>query len=247
MYKCHYCFRTYKHRQSLHTHKKKCVYQRSPKIIQKPENDPEIESPQIQTQIKPKLQTHVRTQSQADNVDMSNLMDKINSITSNIKELMDKPQHTTNNIVNNIINNNVIITEKLPACFYNALISKLGKKEAVNLLNLSSASNSAINIYKELYPSNKMKDNPVIYEDNSFKYLEGNEIVSNNSIITKIAEQIQTAMLYASSNLITESIKIEKTDQLYDIYDIGKIQNNVRNRYLIEKQLSGYIKLELIE
>ena len=91
-----------------------------------------------------------------------------------------------------------------------------------------------------------MKDNPVIYEDNTFKYLDGDEIVCDNKIIVKIAEQIQTAMLYASSNLITESIKINKTHQLYDIYDIGKIQNNVKNSCLIEKQVSGYIKLELI-
>lgn len=222
MPKCDYCLKEFKRHQYVLKHQKICSYRKSPKIKVK----------------------------DTTNEMFSILINQNKKIAEELHHIKNKPYQQINNTINNVNNvnnvNNIIITEKLPECFYNALVDKLGKTKAINLLNLSSASNSAINIYKELYPSKKILDNPVIYQDNTFKYLEGNEVISDNRIISQIAKQIQTAMLYASSNLITESIKINKTDQLYDIYDIGKIQTNVRNTGLIEKQVSGYIKLELI-
>jgi len=230
MHKCTYCLKTYKHRSGLYKHQKECIYKRCPKIIEKQ---------QVQVQAR----TQIPSTDSVMSAVLNNINANMNKINEELKELKEKPYEIKNQI-NNV--NNIIITKELPECFYQALVNKLGKTKAINLLNLSSASNSAINIYKELYPSNKVEDNPVIYEDNTFKYLEGDKIVCDNKIITAIAKQIQTAMLYASSNLITESIRINKTHQLYDIYDIGKIQSNVRNTGLIEKQVSGYIKLELI-
>ena len=91
-----------------------------------------------------------------------------------------------------------------------------------------------------------MADNPVIYDEETVKYLEDNKIMADNKIIVRIAREIQKAMLYASSDLITESVRINMTDQLYDIYDIGRIQDNVQKVNIIKKQVSNYIKLELI-
>ena len=237
MYKCSYCLNNFSRRSALNVHQKKCIYKRTPKITTKKPVQPATQASQP-----------ISSVSETDLVSvMAQMSANMNKLTEKIEKLEKKP-YQINNQINNINNHqNIVITEKLPDCFYSALVNKLGKTKAINLLNLSSASNAAINIYKELYPSNRLKDNPVIYENNTFKYLDGNEVVCDNEIIAEIAKQIQTAMLYASSNLITESIKINKTHQLYDIYDIGKIQNNVRNTGLIERQVSGYIKLELIE
>ena len=243
MRQCPFCLRMLSSSKTLYKHKKNCVYKTSPII---------------------------RVKEQPEDPKYNALMNKIIELTDKIDNLAQKPREVHNHIkrvdkiehidkqvnqkidkqVNQQINhqqiNQVVITKELPKCFYQALIDKMGKTDAVNLINSSTASNSGINIYKELYPSKKVADNPVIYDEETFKYLEDNKIMADNKIIVRIAREIQKAMLYASSDLITESVRINMTDQLYDIYDIGRIQDNVQKVNIIKKQVSNYIKLELI-
>ena len=97
-----------------------------------------------------------------------------------------------------------------------------------------------------LFPSNKIEDNPIIYHNNMYQYLDSNsnEIISTESkdIIRQIARDIQTAMLMASNDLIKQSIKENITNQLYDVYDIASIQENVCGFKEIEEQLINYIE-----
>ena len=88
----------------------------------------------------------------------------------------------------------------------------MGQQKAVNMINLYSAKNEPLKIYKELYPS-KIPNNPVIFENNSFKFLaEDGEIVYDQAIIQQIADNVQAAMLYTSSHLIDESLKLNSTN-----------------------------------
>jgi len=167
------------------------------------------------------------------NIDNSNNITNISNTTS-----------TNNNSTKNInMTNNLNLTKKLPESMFQALIDKVGRKNAVQLLIESCNDNDTIKIYKKLFPSQKLSDNPIIYHNNHFKYLDNNnKIVINDEIIQKVARDIQTAMLYASSEFITESIITKQTDRLYEVYDIGDIQGNISDLCIITDQLTDYIK-----
>jgi len=167
---------------------------------------------------------------------VKNLNEDMNDFKQEIRqEISKKPQITINNIV---------IKERLHDDFFEALVDKYGKNYTMKLLNTEC---DAVAIYKKLYPSNRLEDNPIIYHNETFKYLdETNNIISDDAIIDIVARKIQTALLHASNSLICESIKTQKTNQLYDLYDIGEIQSNLTNIDQIKNQLSAYIKVELI-
>ena len=168
-------------------------------------------------------------------------------IDQKFAELKQHPPQVNNNINNNLsITNNINITEKIPKCFYSELVDRLGKKNAVNFINLHSAKNDPIKIYQELFPSKNLSENPVLYENRQFKYLDSSgELTYGPEIIDKITDHIQVAMLYASSSLIDESLKMNSTKRLFELYDIGSIQRNVRKVKYIKQQVLEYIKTQL--
>jgi len=235
MYKCEYCKRIYQRRSSLSQHRKKCIH--------KPTDINDITKLLESTRAKQEEQHKLIQQQQHQKAaEMLNNEKFLNAVRQIIREETNRlPQNITNNITN------VIITKHLPDCFYQALVDKLGAVETNKFLNITAAENKPIEIYKKLYPSGIKSENPVIYENDNFKYLKDNQVVADNSIIKQIARKIQAAMLMASSSLINESIKINKTNQLYDIYDIGQIQKNLTDIECIEQQISDYIKVELID
>ena len=239
MYKCSFCHNSYSHKVALHNHKKICGFDKKPIISLRPKKTVEKNSDDLITVIK-------QMNDKMDRMNQ-NVSKNINEMNRKIDNINEKSTHTVNNVSTNVSIVNNIITERLPKCFYTALIDKLGKKKAVNLVNLAASKNCPIDIYKELFPSCKMADNPVIFEGNTFKFLsDEGEIVCDDSIIDRIVNNVQTAMLYASSDLIKESLAINKTKQLYELYDIGSIQRNVRKIKLIKKQLIEYIKKQLV-
>jgi len=150
---------------------------------------------------------------------------------------------TTTNITD--ASTNVNIGTKLPKCFYSALVDKIGLNEIHKLLEESCSKEglNTLTVYKKLFPSNKAVDNPIIFHDNHFKYLDdNNEIICNDDILKIIAHELQTALLYASNELINECIKTNRTTQLYDVYNISEIQGNIHDLKNMNTELEQYIK-----
>jgi len=219
MKKCNFCNHTFSTRQSLSIHLKTCIFRSKPVIKRK---------------TNPTVQKIEQIQNASDNAEIKELLREIKT------EIINRPAP----IVINNINNNVTITQKLPKCFYEALVQKIGTQGIADMFdqNRESTELDALTIYKKLYPSNKIEDNPVVFHDNHFKYLnDNNEVVVDDNIIRVIARKIQNALLHASNMLITESIKLNTTNKLYDVYNIGEIQNNIRDMDQMQDQISDYI------
>ena len=229
MYQCKFCYKQYKQKRSQLKHQKECKIMQGALITPKqPPKTVENNNNILLTSINHLLKKHM------DRID-KRIDEKIGKIET--------PKQIINN--NNIINN-VTITQKLPKCIFSELVNRMGQQKAVNMINLYSAKNEPLKIYKELYPSKILEDNPVIFENNSFKFLaEDGEIVYDQAIIQQIADNVQAAMLYASSHLIDESLKLNSTKRLFELYDIGSVQRNVRKIKFIKQQIQNYIISEL--
>jgi len=170
--------------------------------------------------------------------------DAVKRLIEDVEVLKNQPQTVTN--ITNVTN--IIITKKLDEDFFQAVSDKLGHNKALDLFNTSIADNDVVEIYKQLYPSNKLAENPVVFHDNTFKYLDqDNNLISDNSILTVIARRLQLALLHASNELISTSILAGRTNQLYELYDIGKIQSNIKNFDEIKNQIGNYIMTGLEE
>ena len=151
----------------------------------------------------------------------------------------------------NIGINNIILTAKLPSggpkCFYDAIIDKLGSKQGNDRIAKLAADSDAVGIYKLLYPSDKMSENPVVYENKQFKFLsDDNQVTFGAEILLRVTKQVKAAMLYASNALIQTALEINKTERLYEYYNLGNIQGNALKEKQYKKQLSDYIKHQLI-
>jgi len=242
---CSYCHKGFKHKTNLIKHIKKCIYKKSPIIVKKPSSIKQSE-PEPEPEPEP------------ENKDIKALISVVKGLSEDIgqmkHQISQQQPHITihDNRVSNVSNvntvNNFVIKERIPDDFYKALRDKVGYSGTLKIMDdLSKADKiDAVSIYKQLYPSNKIADNPVVYHNDTFKYLDDNDqIVSDNSIIHILAKKIQTALLHASNNLITESIKTKNTSQLYDVYDLRDIQGNISNIEVIKQQLADYIKLNL--
>jgi len=222
MYECRFCKNTFSSNNSLFNHTKNCVFRKTPSIKKR-------------TVLIQAKQSVEQTLAQR----VSDMEQQIKDIDSKIN--ITPPQTKITQV-------NVNIIKQLPGCFYEALVEKIGKPEIAKLLGteFSESGYNAVNVYKKLFPSKRLEDNPIVFSDDGFKYLNSNnEIVTDNEIIDIIAHKIQTALLYASNQLIGQCIKSNNTNQLYDLYDIGEIQRSLSNVNEMKHQLSNYIKLEL--
>jgi len=259
MYQCHYCrLKTFDRRSHLNQHQDKCIYRKAPRISKKKtfmteKNRGIMEIVQSIKQDLKKTNNHLDTIKRKTERELEDMKNKTKQELEDMKkttkeELADIKKNAQTTIINNINNfNNINITKELPTSWYDALVTKMGKQSAVKLLNNCSSDGNIVKIYTELFPSRRINDNPVFYENKEgFKYLDDNNLVSDDKIIFAIAKKIQAAMLYATNELITESIKLNKTAQLYDVYDIGTMQNTAMDLSFIEQQLSNYIQMELI-
>lgn len=174
-------------------------------------------------------------------VDMTEMMAEMRDEL--MTEMRNEMKTAIKNVKTTTINNNIIITQELPVSIYDELIKKLGKEGAVNGLNEGSSVNDLLVGYKMLYPSKKKVDHPIIYEGEGFKYLKNGDVICDDKILELVVENLQRAMLYASSEMIRENIKKGMTDRLYDFYDIGNIQRNVMCKRSIKETLTNYIKI----
>jgi len=219
MKQCNFCKRVFVTRQALCKHRKLCSLSGKPIITKK----------------KVKINTDPQNAELQQNI-------------KDLEEKMEKMQSHNITQVNIDITNqqqNLNITKRLPDSFYQALLDKIGNNGLLSLLDVDDL--NVVDIYKKIFPSNKIADNPVVYHDQDFKYLnDAGEIISGDDIIDIIARNIQTALLHASNSLISESLKTNCTNNLYDVYDIGKIQRGISDVNQMKQQLSSYIKLELI-
>ena len=170
--------------------------------------------------------------------------EKMSAVYTKVDELSNEPR-TQINI------NNIVLTEKLPSggpkSFYDEIIKKFGEKSGNDKIVFLAENSDAVGVYQLLYPSEKMSDNPVIYENNEFKFLsDGDKIEYGEQVINRVTKHVKAAMLYASNAIIKASLELNKTEKLYEYYNLGNIQGNALKEKLFRKQISNYIKNKLI-
>ena len=73
-----------------------------------------------------------------------------------------------------------------------------------------------------------------------------NQIKFGTEVLLRVTKQVKAAMLYASNALIQTALEINKTERLYEYYNLGNIQGNALKEKQYKKQLSDYIKHQLI-
>lgn len=138
-----------------------------------------------------------------------------------------QPQPQPQTVINNYTINIQVVGDNL----YNQLIQKMGKNGAINFLAGAAASNQPLNVLKKLYFDNVEPNSfPIATQDNNIRYLNNNQqLVQENAteFVSQLNEKIRDAMIYATNDLIRQSISTNNTDQLYEIYDISRIQHNI--------------------
>ena len=228
MYKCKFgCGKSYNQRTSLRKHYKTCDKQH----INLKNND---QTKQLITVI--------------ENMEnrMERKMEQMQQGFADVKFLVANSEPKT------LINiNNIVLTEKLPSggpkSFYDEIIKKFGEKHGNDKLAFLAGKSDAVGVYKMLYPSEKMSDNPVIYENNQFKFLsDDDEIKFGEEVIHRVTKHVKAAMLYASNAIIKTSLDLNKTERLYEYYNLGNIQGNALKEKMFQKQIAEYIKNKLI-
>lgn len=151
-----------------------------------------------------------------------NVQDQFDRLFNELNELRNMVKSKPNIIINiQVLGNNV----------YSDLVNKIGKAEAIHLLTCSAATDRPIDIIKKLYFENtEPQKYPIATKQNYIRYLnqEGELIESeSDNFVSNLSDRVRTAMIYATNELIKNSISSNLTDQLYEIYDIGKIQTNL--------------------
>lgn len=147
------------------------------------------------------------------------------AIQENSEEIKNRPINTTVNLNNyNIAIMNTDI--------FKELVVKEGHEHAIKVLTNAAAHNRPINVLKELYFKGDPNEYPIASKNGRYRYLneDGNLVEDGGILVSKmIAGRLQKAMSYAAGTLIREMTKEGTAEKLYDVYDIGKIQNNIYN------------------
>lgn len=111
---------------------------------------------------------------------------------------------------------------------FDILIRKMGRQQAVNFIASSASVGKPINIFRKIYLDNRAPEQyPIACNNGNFRYLDNNgKLVENDGreMAHIIKNQVHTAMIKATNELITQNMNGNSVDQLYEIYDIGKIQ-----------------------
>ena len=236
MYKCkNGCGKTYTQYTNLRRHYKTCNHNPEIKI-----RDKELIS--TMNVMKQEFTNTVKQQITEMNTQMQ---EKISAVKQEISVMAKTP--TTQNI--NIMNIN--ITKKLPSggprAFYDQIIGKLGHKKGMDVVASLAGENDPVGIYKILFPSNKMSENPIIYQNKVFRFLsDDDEVQIGDSVISRVTKHVKAAMLYASNDIIEYCMTKNNTRQLYEHYSLKEIQGNALKEKFIEQEIINHIKHNLI-
>jgi len=163
------------------------------------------------------------------------LLNQINQLRHELHTIKQQPFQ----LQNITINNNYSIIE---GNFYTALTEKIGKTQAIEFLARAAENNLPGEVFKKLY-SDQSNYLTAAANGECIRYIDNDQLINDpdgNRFSNMISNRIQQAMIYATNELIKESISTNNTDQLYEFYDIGKIQHNIAN--LTTKKLHDDLK-----
>jgi len=222
MFNCKFCYKSFNRKYNCQRHEKKCI--------------------------KIKITPNITPKKYPKNNHTNVILAAVADLKKEISELKLKSNITINNtnVTNNVNNNvnNIVITQKLPESFHQALVDKIGIVETTNLCNEAASENNIIKIYKTLFPPDQPDKQPIIYHENTFKYLDkDNNIVADDDIINIVTSRIQNTMLLSAHNLIIQSIQESQTKKLYEFYNIRQIQKNSSDYDKIKESIITYLKL----
>lgn len=157
--------------------------------------------------------------------EMAQLKENYQTLDKQLKERMTKIEQEPKNI-NNII---IIGDEKI----FHALTKKLGSDDqAMQFLLKNTTPDKGIDIVDKLYLEGLDKDDyPIACTDGyKFRYLNRSGKIVDDSggikIVTKLENEIHTALIEANTKLINNYID-SNGDGLYNVYDIGDLQNKI--------------------
>ena len=154
------------------------------------------------------------------------LRKELDDVSKEINEIKNSKELITQPIINVNINNYMVITDDI----YGKLVDKMGKDSAIRFLATNASRGDCVSILRKLYLEGiPRKLYPIACKDNNFRYLNDRREIVEDIGGKKIVSNLQNAMLYASTQLIKEHIDSTNTDQLYELYDMGKIQEYIHS------------------
>ena len=138
-----------------------------------------------------------------------------------------------NNGTININNINIVCNLVTEDNLFGILTNKLGSNlHATNFLTKCLANNRYPEIVKKAFFEGLEKvQYPIAWNGKEFRYLDdtGKVVRAEPATVSgKLMNNISNACLMANGYIIESSIHAGKTDQIFDIYDVGSLQDNVR-------------------
>lgn len=148
------------------------------------------------------------------------------------------------NIQNATISNNIHI--HVNGNLYEELVSKLGHQSAIDFLLDSATKQKPQDLILKLLEGQPKAKYPMAIKDDVIRYLNDQSQIVEDRVehfVDSLKKRAHNAMLYATNEIIKQSLVAGDTGALYEIYDIGQIQSNLANLNSIEnRQLVGDLR-----
>ena len=129
---------------------------------------------------------------------------------------------------------------------YEQLKLRLGEHEADRFLASIAAKNKLIDVIQKMYLENVKPDKyPIASDGKRFRYIENGRVVedSQGHIVKRLTDDVQKALISATTNLINTNLSNNTVDQLYDVYDLASIKHNILmlDHQALEQQLNQLV------
>ena len=164
---------------------------------------------------------------------LAQIQTTIGVLTQRMKQLQEQIDNNPT-----IINNYNFINNYPGLDAYNKLVDSMGKDQAINFIAQAAQHSNIMDVFKKAFLSDKSpNDYPIAEKNDMCRYLDNNGYLVEKPTETMskiIRDQIQYAMIKATSELINHKISTNSVDELYDMYDIRSIQNFLANMDDIE-------------
>lgn len=121
---------------------------------------------------------------------------------------------------------------------YHDLIDVMGYDNAINFITICILQCNPLNIFKKIYTITSLY--PIVLRDYHYRYSNGTELIdtiNGHNIINLIIDKIHIAMIKANIEIINKKLINNDLNYLYDVYEIGKVQNNLMKLMKLQNKL----------